>query len=147
MKCGVNGRSATNSKNISSPPKINPASGDVIMGTTTFGHIPAFHFITDQSPRAVASAAPHSPPMSEWLELEGNPAHQVAMFQAKAAISAQSTVDIVTTFVSTRPLPIVDATAPPRSAPVRLKNAAIAMAWRGVRTLVETTVAIALAAS
>ena len=117
------------------------------MGTTTFGQMPAFHFMTDQSPRAVASAAPHSPPMSEWLELEGNPAHQVAMFQAKAAISAQSTVDIVTTFVSTRPLPIVDATAPPRSAPVRLKNAAIAMAWRGVRTLVETTVAIPLAAS
>ncbi len=39
------------------------------------------------------------------------------------------------------------ATAPPSSAPVRLKNAAIAMACRGVRTLVETTVAIALAAS
>ena len=41
-----------------------PASGDVIIGTTTFGHIPAFHFMTDQSPRAVARAAPHSPPMS-----------------------------------------------------------------------------------
>ena len=69
------------------------------------------------------------------------------MFQANAAISAQSTVAIVTTFVSTKPLPMVDATAPPMSAPVRLKNAAIAMAWRGVRTLVETTVAIAFAAS
>jgi len=64
-----------------------------------------------------------------------------------AAISAQRTVDIVTTFVSTKPLPIVDATAPPMSAPVRLKNAAMAIACRGVSTLVETTVAIAFAAS
>ena len=69
------------------------------------------------------------------------------MFQANAAMSAQSTVDITTTFVSTKPLPIVDATAPPMSAPVRLKNAAMAMACRGVRTFVETTVAMALAAS
>jgi len=69
------------------------------------------------------------------------------MFHVNAAITAQSTVDIVTTLVSTSPLPIVEATAPPRSAPVRLKNAAIAIALRGVRTRVETTVAIALAAS
>src|SRR3712207_6753936 len=33
------------------------------------------------------------------------------------------------------------------SAPVKLKNAARLIAWRGVRTLVETTVAIAFAAS
>ena len=69
------------------------------------------------------------------------------MFQANAAISAQSTVAIVTTLVSTKPLPMVEATAPPSSAPVRLKNAAMAMACRGVSTLVETTVAMALAAS
>ena len=69
------------------------------------------------------------------------------MFQAKAAISAQSIVVVVTTFVSTKPLPMVDATAPPTSAPVRLNTAAIAIAWRGVRTFVETTVAIAFAAS
>ena len=35
------------------------------------------------------------------------------MFQLKAAITAQSTVVIVTTSVSTNPLPIVAATAPP----------------------------------
>src|SRR6185312_4596779 len=64
-----------------------------------------------------------------------------------AASTAQSTVVIVTTSVSTNPLPIVAATAPPSNAPVRLKNAAIAIAWRGGRTLVETTVAMALAAS
>ena len=44
---------------------MKPASGDMIIGTTTFGHTPAFHFMTDQLPRAAASAAPHSPPMSE----------------------------------------------------------------------------------
>ena len=69
------------------------------------------------------------------------------MFQLKAATTAQSTVVIVTASVSTSPLPIVEATAPPNNAPVRLKNAAIAIAWRGVSTRVETTVAIAFAAS
>ena len=69
------------------------------------------------------------------------------MFQLKAAITAQSTVVIVTTSVSTNPLPIVEATAPPTNAPVKLKNAAIAIACRGVSTRVETTVAIAFAAS
>ena len=99
------------------------------MGTITFGHTPAFHFMTDQLPCAAASAAPQSPPMREWLELDGNPNHHVAMFQAKAAMTEQSTVGIVTTSVSTSPLPIVDATAPPSSAPVRLKNAAMAIAF------------------
>src|SRR5882724_11186072 len=58
------------------------------------------------------------------------------MFQANAAMTAQRTVGIVTTLVSTSPLPIVEATAPPRSAPVRLKNAAMAIALRGVRKAV-----------
>src|SRR6266702_5727137 len=111
MKGGVKRCNVTKSRSISNAPKINPANGDVIMGTTTFGQTPAFHFMTDQLPRAAASAAPQSPPISEWLELEGNPNHQVAMFQTKAAMTAHSTVGIVTTFVSTRPLPIVDATA------------------------------------
>jgi hypothetical protein len=82
-----------------------------------------------------------------WLELDGSPTHHVVIFQANAAISAQSIVVVVTTFVSTKPLPMVDATAPPKSAPVKLNTAAIAIACRGVRTFVETTVAIAFAAS
>ncbi len=44
------------------------------------------------------------------------------MFQAKAAMSAHSTVVIVTTFVSTRPLPMVDATAPPNRCPGKIKH-------------------------
>src|SRR5256886_2746812 len=128
-------------------PNTKPATGDAIIGRTTFGHTPSFHLITDQSFLAEASAAPQSPPISAWLELDGKPNHQVAMFQPNAASTAQSTVVIVTTSVSTNPLPIVAATAPPNKAPVRLKNAAIAIAWRGVSTRVETTVAIAFAAS
>ncbi len=68
-------------------------------------------------------------------------------FQTIAPINAQKIVGMVTTCRSTIPFPIVEATAVPVSAPVRLKNAAIAIACRGVSTLVETTVAIALAAS
>ena len=49
------------------------------------------------------------------------------MFQANAAINAQSTVAMVTTSVSTSPLPMVAATAPPSSAPVKFKRNA---AWR-----------------
>src|ERR1043166_7843749 len=147
MKCGVKRCNVTRRRNISNAPKIKPANGDVIMGMTTFGQIPSFHFITDQLPRAAANAAPQSPPISAWLELDGQPNHQGAMFHANAAITAQSTVVIVTMLVSTSPLPIVEATAPPNSAPVRLKNAAIAIALRGFKTRVETTVAIAFAAS
>src|SRR4029453_9299351 len=107
------------------------------MGTTTFGQTPAFHLMTDQFPWAAASAAPQSPPMSEWLELQGKPIHPLAVFQANTTKSAQSTVDIVTISVSTSPLPMVEATAPPRSAPVRLKNAAIEIAFPGVGTAGE----------
>src|SRR5437868_49084 len=48
------------SANITRAPRKKPASGDVIIGTTTFGQRPLFHFNTVQFPRAVASAAPHS---------------------------------------------------------------------------------------
>src|SRR4029453_5204693 len=134
-------------KNMNNAPNTKPATGDAIIGRTTFGHTPSFHLITDHFPLAAATAAPHSPPISAWLELDGNPNHHVAMFQTNAATTAESTVAIVTTSVSTNPLPIVEATAPPNNAPVRLKNAAIAIAWRGVSTRVDTTVAIAFAAS
>ncbi len=47
----------------------------------------------------------------------------------------------------TKPLAIVAATAVPQKAPIRLVQAASIIAWRGVKTRVETTVAMALAAS
>ena len=54
----------------------------------------------------------------------------------------------VTTVTSTSPLPTVDATAVPKvNAATKLKNAAQMTALPGVRTRVETTVAIEFAAS
>jgi len=64
-----------------------------------------------------------------------------------APINAARTVLIVTKCTSTCPEPMVLATAVPRKAPNKLKNAARAIACLGVSTLVETTVAMALAAS
>ncbi len=54
---------------------------------------------------------------------------------------------IVTTPASTRPPVMVLATAVPSNAPKRLVHAASTTAWRGVSTLVETTVAMELAVS
>src|SRR5204863_9152556 len=102
--------------------------------------------MTDHVP-ADASADPQRPPISAWLELDGRPSHHVKRFQMIAAISAERTVSSVTAFVSTRPEPIVFATAVPDIAPIRLNTAASVIACLGVRTFVETEVAIALAAS
>ena len=132
-----------------------PTSGDVNMGSTTFGQSPmaapflsvALQMRTLQLPAAVAIAAPQRPPISAWLELEGRPSHQVKRFQMMAASSAASTVVIVTAEASTSPPLMVFATAVPTSAPIRFQNAAHMTAARGLRTLVETTVAIALAVS
>ena len=60
--------------------------------------------------------------------LEGIPAHQVIRFQVIAPTRAEKMVIMVTTLVSTSPLPIVLATAVPYKAPIRLKTAARAIA-------------------
>src|ERR1700760_1731611 len=99
MKNGVSLLSNTNNKNITRPPRINPAIGEVIIGTITFGQSPSCHLITPQFPFAVATAAPQRPPINAWLELDGKPKNQVIMFQMKAASTALSTVPMVTTSV------------------------------------------------
>src|SRR5205807_5459536 len=131
MKCGEKDRSKSSSNAIRIPPRRKPAIGELNIGTMTFGTRPVFHFKTDQSLPGVASAAPHRPPMSAWLELEGKPSHHVSKFQMIAPSSAHSTVFMLIALESTMPFPIVDATAVPISAPVRLKNAAIAIACLG----------------
>src|SRR5690606_10815753 len=109
-------------------------SGEASIGRTIFGQRPAglpsivsTQCITLQRPLAVASAAPQRPPTSAWLDDEGNPSHHVNRFQTIAPINAASTVAMVIASASTRPLPIVLATAVPHNAPMRLKNAAIKM--------------------
>src|SRR5256885_14169178 len=102
---------------------------------------------TFQSLCAAASAAPHSPPTSAWLELEGRPNHQVSRFQAIAPSSEQMRISEEIASKWTRPDEMVLATAVPAIAPRRLVPAARTTAWRGVRTFVETTVAMELAVS
>ena len=61
---GVKGRSKAKSSAIKIPPSKKPITGEVNIGTTTFGISPVSHFSTDQSPPADATAEPHKPPMS-----------------------------------------------------------------------------------
>ena len=132
---------------MSSKPQTNPATGDSNMGRTTFGQSPVDQRRTAHFPPEPASVAPQRPPMRAWDELDGRPSHQVRSPQAMAETSAQRSTGIVTAFVSTRPFPIVVATAVPARAPTRFQTDAQATASRGVRTFVETTVAIAFAVS
>ena len=91
-------------RNIRNAPPKKPSSGEVIIGSTTLGHRPAAaplasvvaQISTCQLSLAEASAAPHRPPMSAWLELEGRPIHQVTRFQTMAPNRPAKTVIIVT---------------------------------------------------
>src|SRR5437764_10167447 len=100
-------------------PKINPAIGEVTIGMITFHNRPfpnhqCFSLGCDQTitrqllPEA-ASAEPHNPPISAWLELEGRPNHHVTRFQIIAPSNAQMIMPEVidTNFESTRPEEIV----------------------------------------
>src|SRR5690348_8757683 len=140
-------------------PRIRPAKGERIMGATTFHSKPlpshqccelgSAQIMTFQLLPDAARAAPHNPPISAWLELDGSPDHQVARFHRIAPRSAQIRIPEVMTmsWLSMSPEEIVLATAVPHKAPSKSIEAASTMAWRGLRTLVETTVAIELAES
>src|SRR5437762_10914422 len=97
---------------------------------------------------AFASAAPAKPPMSAWEELVGSPKYHVTRSHAIAPTRPARITHWSTRRGSTTPLPTVVATWTPKpNAATKLKNAAHTTAWSGVRTRVETTVAIELAAS
>ncbi len=96
----------------------------------------------------LAIAAPAYPPMSACEELVGRPRYQVIRSQMIAPARPAKITEKVTTRMSIIPRPTVDATAVPNmNAATKLKNAAQMTALPGVRTRVETTVAIELAAS
>src|SRR6267142_1273550 len=81
-------------------------------------------------------------------EDEGSPAYQVMRFQAIAPSRPANTTVASTTARSTRPLPIVFATAVPNTKnATKLKTPAHTTAAVGERTRVETTVAMEFAAS
>jgi len=96
----------------------------------------------------LTTAAPAEPPISAWDELVGRPMYQVKRFQPMAPIRAAKMTGGLTTEMSINPAPTVSATRvwTIRKA-AKLKKAAQMTAWRGVRTRVETTVAIEFAAS
>src|SRR5438270_12312537 len=111
-------------------------TGERNMGTITFQSRPAplyqcsalgwDQIMTCQLLWEAASAAPQRPPIKAWLELEGNPSHQVRRFQAMAPMRTQiMTSEVMATALeSTKPLVMVEATAVPHMAPKRLVNAA-----------------------
>src|SRR5215213_2674234 len=128
---------------MSRNPSAIPNSGDSGMNRMVFSRLPR-----SSAPKpALAIPAPANPPMRACDEEVGSPSHQVRKFQATAPTSPAKTTASLTTSGSTV-LPTVLATAvwKTRKA-MKLKKAAQRTASRGVSTLVETTVAIELAAS
>src|SRR3954469_4501145 len=111
---------------------------------TTLSRIPSH--CTDWE---AARAEPTRPPIRACDDDEGRPKYQVIRFQLIAPISAAKTISrpSLPWGGSMIPAPTVLATSVDSSAPTRFITAARARAIRGVRALVETATAIALAAS
>ena len=93
------------------------------------------------------SVAPSSPPISAWLLELGMPSRHVMRFQVIAPIRAAATTTRSVSVDSTRPAPIVLATAVPVSAPTKFAVADSRIACSGLRARVDTEVAIAFAVS
>jgi hypothetical protein len=129
---------------LNTNPKIIPINGATAMNITVLYQPAAM--ITPKP--LLAIAAPAYPPIKAWDELLGNPKYHVIRFQAIAPQTPARTTVGVTVVTSIIPLPIVLATVVPniRKA-MKLKNAAHMTACWGFNTLVETMVAIELAAS
>ncbi len=85
--------------------------------------------------------------MSACEELDGMPKYQVKRFQAMAPSKAAAITVCVTDEGAAMSPPMVLATPTPVKAPMKLHAAASSTAVRPGSTLVETTVATALAVS
>ena len=97
---------------------------------------------------ALTIAAPPSPPTRACEELVGSPSRHVIKSHATAPNRAAKMTELSMRLTSTRPPPTVRATAVPNvKAATKLKNAAHMTPCSGVRTRVDTTVAMELAAS
>ena len=121
-----------------------PANGAISDGFSTFCQMPA-HSTTLQPCAMIAE--PMTPPISAWLELEGNPRYHVTRFQVIAPTRPARRMSRVITSGSTIPLAMVAATLKEMNAPTKLRMAAMATAARGESARVETLVAIELAVS
>ena len=85
---------------------IKPINGDMTMNSNVL-LIPEN---TNADGPALTKAAPISPPISAWEELEGIPFHQVIMPQTTAPINALAIIVLSITVGITIPLPTVVAT-------------------------------------
>src|SRR5665213_3919503 len=117
-----------------------------MMKYTVIANLLCMPKIRDFGP-AQASAAPQKPPMRACELEDGRPHHQVTRFHTMAPSRAASTTMGVMTAGSTMPLPMALATWVPKNMATKLKKAAHTTATPGVRTRVDTTVAMELAAS
>jgi hypothetical protein len=97
---------------------------------------------------ACAIAAPAKPPISVWEEEEGIPYHQVSKFQKIAANKPENiTGKVIKSLYTVLLMELATAWSLKIQKATELNKAAHNTAWKGVNTLVETTVAIELAAS
>src|SRR5829696_2667355 len=140
---GVDFRNSHRLASMSRNPRVIPISGDSAMNRMVFSRLAAFRTLNP----ALATPAPAKPPIRACEEEVGSPSHQVKKFQATAPTSPAKTTASLTTAGSTV-LPTVLATPVWNTKKAaKLKKAAQMTAIFGVSTLVETTVAIELAAS
>jgi hypothetical protein len=135
------------------PPSI-PKSGDRTRATTvrttpldSSRVRPASRKLVSPSATRNAQTAPTIPPTRACEELDGIPRYQVRRFQTMAPTSAAATTVWVMVLGSAMSPPMVLATPTPTKAPMKLKAAAMRTAVRAGSTLVEITVATALAVS
>src|SRR5580704_563544 len=124
-------------------PRPKPTMGDATIGMTTFCTTAC-----QLTCPLDAIAAPQRPPISAWVDDDGNPNRHTMTFQIMApTMAANKTVSPSAAFGVAMMLPTVLATLVDTSAPAKLHTAASASATRGRNALVEIGMAIALAAS
>src|SRR5215216_2257611 len=125
-------------------PTTKATNGAMTAGISTLPSTPSPN--TASAPPA-AKAAPTTPPISAWDELDGRPKYQVARFQKIAPINPAKTTVGVITLASTTSFATVAATAREMNAPRKLNAAAYVTAILGGIAWVEIDVATTLAVS
>src|SRR5215211_785300 len=102
-------------------PTTKATIGAAIAGISTLPNRPADSIAAEPD---AAKAAPTTPPINAWEELDGNPKYQVARFQMIAPINPAKTTVVVITSASTTSFATVAATASEMKAPAKFRAAA-----------------------
>ena len=118
-------RKSQNRKTTRTRATTKPIRGELIIGTRTLSKMPCG--LKAAGP-AATRVAPSRPPIRAWLLDDGRPSHHVSRFQAMAPMSAAATTAVVEVVSSTRPEPMVLATAVPAKAPMKLNDVAMMIA-------------------